>query len=70
MTPEPPAERRPVPFALGPRGLCPDCRFVRAIQSARGSTFWLCELSKSEPAYPRYPAQPRVHCAGFERGAR
>ncbi|HVS19881.1 MAG TPA: hypothetical protein VMT18_14845 [Planctomycetota bacterium] len=67
MTSERPPAPHPLPFAFGPRGLCPDCRHVRAITSERGSTFWLCELSKRDPAYPRYPPQPRVSCAGFER---
>lgn len=67
MTRDEPPPRRVVPFALGPRGLCPDCRHVRAITSERGSTFWLCERSKREPQYPRYPPQPRVSCEGFER---
>lgn len=67
MTNEKPPANRVVPWAAGPRGLCPDCRHVRAIQSERGSTFWLCERSKREPQYPRYPPQPRVSCTGFER---
>jgi hypothetical protein len=67
MTRETPAPR-PVPhFAPPPRGLCPDCRHVRAIHSERGSTFWLCERSRGEPIYPKYPPQPRVSCPGFER---
>jgi len=61
-------ETRPAPFAIGPRGLCPDCRHVRAIASGRGSTFWLCELSRRDPAFPRYPSQPRRVCSGFEAG--
>jgi hypothetical protein len=64
---DPTAPRREIPFAPPPRGLCPDCRHVRAITSERGSKFWLCELSKRDPRFPRYPPQPRVSCAGFER---
>ena len=46
-------------------GLCAHCRHGRPIEGAR-STFWLCERSRSDPAYPRYPRLPVVHCAGFE----
>ena len=68
MTREEPPKQKPVPFALGPRGLCPLCRHVRTITSGRGSTFWLCELSKRDPGFPKYPPQPRMTCAGFEGG--
>lgn len=48
-------------------GLCPRCIHVRRIESAKGSVFLLCERSKDDPRFPRYPPQPRVECAGFER---
>lgn len=67
MTRETPPPRPALHFAPSPRGLCPDCRHVRAIRSERGSTFWMCERSKAEPMYPKYPPQPRVSCTGFER---
>jgi hypothetical protein len=51
-------------------GLCDSCAHVRAVTSARGSTFLLCERSKSDPRYPKYPPQPVVRCAGFEPAAR
>ena len=35
------------------------------IRSGRGSTFWLCELSRTDPAFPRYPRLPVVRCTGF-----
>lgn len=51
----------------GPRaGLCPRCVHVRRVDSAVGSTFWLCQRSKREPQFPRYPPQPRMECSGFE----
>jgi hypothetical protein len=40
---------------------------VRTISSSRGSTFLLCELSKRDARFPRYPAQPRMVCGGYER---
>jgi hypothetical protein len=49
-------------------GLCGRCRHGRAIRSDRGSTFWLCRRSESDPRFPRYPALPVVACVGFEPG--
>lgn len=46
-------------------GLCARCRHGRAVAGAR-STFWLCERSRTDPAYPRYPRLPVVRCPGFE----
>ena len=39
-------------------GLCDSCRHQRLIQNTRGSTFSLCERSRTDPAYPRYPRLP------------
>jgi len=46
-------------------GLCRACRNARIVTSGRGSTFWLCELSRTDPAFPRYPPLPVVACDGF-----
>jgi hypothetical protein len=46
-------------------GLCAACTCARQIISARGSTFWLCERSKTDPTFPRYPRLPVVVCSGF-----
>jgi hypothetical protein len=40
---------------------------VRRIESAKGSVFWMCELSKQDERFPRYPVQPRMACPGFQR---
>ena len=48
-------------------GLCPHCPHVRKITSERGSLFLLCELSRSDARFPRYPAQPRMVCSGYPR---
>jgi hypothetical protein len=48
-------------------GLCSVCRHRRVTGNRRGSRFYLCELSKSDARFPRYPALPVVRCAGFER---
>lgn len=49
------------------RGLCPDCRHVKIVATDRGSTFLLCGRSRNDPRFSRYPPQPVVACAGFER---
>jgi hypothetical protein len=48
-------------------GLCAACVHARVITSGKGSHFWLCELSRVDPAFPRYPPLPVVRCSGFER---
>jgi hypothetical protein len=48
-------------------GLCADCRYRRTVKSARGSSFVLCDKSREDPAFPRYPRLPVVRCAGFAR---
>jgi hypothetical protein len=54
----------------GQPGLCGRCTHVKVISSARGSTFYLCRLSASDPDFPRYPAIPVVACRGFARADR
>jgi hypothetical protein len=48
-----------------PVGLCADCVHGRRIESDRGATFLLCELSLADPAFPKYPALPVLQCAGY-----
>ena len=50
-----------------PPGLCGTCRYSRRVVSGRGSVFWLCGRSASDPRYPRYPVLPVLQCDGFER---
>lgn len=51
-------------------GLCAACRHARAIVSAKGSEFWLCERSKADPSrFVKYPRLPVLRCGGFERVA-
>ncbi len=45
-------------------GLCSDCLYARKIETARGSTFYLCERSISDPTFPRYPPLPVLQCSG------
>jgi hypothetical protein len=51
-------------------GLCDTCVHQRVVKNTRGSTFSLCERSKTEPdKYPRYPRLPVTQCDGYERKA-
>ena len=47
-------------------GLCSECRHARAVETRRGSRFVLCELSRTDTRFPRYPRLPVLGCAGFE----
>jgi hypothetical protein len=48
-------------------GLCDSCIHQRIIRNTRGSSFSLCERSRTDPAYPRYPPIPVVECPGYVR---
>jgi hypothetical protein len=50
-------------------GLCSRCRHARPIQTRRGSSFVLCDLSRTDVRFPRYPGLPVIACAGFEAGS-
>lgn len=50
-------------------GLCAACVNARVVENRRGSRFWLCEVSRTDPAFPRYPRLPVLRCAGFAPGA-
>jgi hypothetical protein len=47
-------------------GLCRTCRYRLEIVSAKGSRFVLCERSKTDPRFARYPPLPVSRCAGYE----
>jgi hypothetical protein len=46
-------------------GLCATCVHARTIHSDRGAIFWLCELSATDPRFPKYPRLPVLACAGY-----
>jgi hypothetical protein len=46
-------------------GLCVDCLHARRVESDRGSSFLLCELSKSDPRFAKYPRLPVLSCTGY-----
>ena len=47
-------------------GLCDHCTHQRVVRSGRGSVFSLCERSRTDPDYPRYPRLPVRQCPGVE----
>jgi hypothetical protein len=59
-------DRPPQRQVSSPAGLCDRCLHLQLVQSARGSTFYLCRLSFSDPRFPRYPPIPVQACAGFQ----
>ena len=57
---------RRVPPGDDPSGLCGTCRHRRVTGNRRGSRFTLCELSKEDARFPRYPPLPVLRCRGYE----
>ena len=47
-------------------GLCGSCMHAQVVTSPRGSTFYLCRLSFTDPRFARYPRLPVVTCTGYE----
>ena len=47
-------------------GLCSRCQHTRLVESSKGATFLLCELSKTDPRFPKYPRLPVLACSGYE----
>jgi hypothetical protein len=47
-------------------GLCSICAHGQVVRSGKGSTFWLCELSRIDPRFRKYPPLPVRSCPGFE----
>lgn len=46
-------------------GLCADCQHCRIVRGER-STFYLCQRSLTDAAYPKYPPLPVIACRGYE----
>ena len=46
-------------------GLCATCAHARRVSTPR-SVFLLCEKSRVDSSYERYPRLPMVACAGYE----
>lgn len=52
--------------AKRPNGLCDSCLHQRVVENTRGSRFSLCERSRTDDAYPKYPRTPVLECRGWE----
>jgi hypothetical protein len=50
----------------GGAGLCDSCAHQRIVTNTRGSVFSLCERSRKDPDYPRYPRLPVLSCPGYD----
>ncbi len=48
-------------------GLCADCLHSRRLESERGSVFILCNLSQTDPRFPKYPRLPVLSCDGYKK---
>ena len=46
-------------------GLCATCEHSRKVKGAR-TTFWMCQLSATDPSFPQYPRLPVIRCRGYE----
>jgi hypothetical protein len=47
-------------------GLCRSCRWMRIVESGRGSRFYLCGRSRFDDRFARYPRLPVLRCVGYE----
>ena len=52
------------------RSLCEICALMREVVTPKGSRFLLCQLAKTDPAFPKYPPQPVVRCDGYREKER
>lgn len=48
-----------------PAGLCESCANVRAVDTRKGSRFYMCQLSEVDPRFPKYPRTPVLRCPGY-----
>jgi len=46
-------------------GLCATCEHAKILSSDRGSTFYRCGLSDTDPRFRRYPTLPVLKCDGY-----
>jgi hypothetical protein len=46
-------------------GLCDTCKHQKVVRNTRGSVFSMCERSKTDERYPKYPRLPVRQCPGY-----
>jgi hypothetical protein len=51
-------------------GLCAECANARVVESNRKSIFLLCELSRSDSRFAKYPRLPVLSCPGYQKKAK
>ncbi len=51
-------------FAAG-IGLCEQCAHQRLVRSERNADYLLCEYSKTDPVFEKYPRLPVRTCSAF-----
>jgi hypothetical protein len=51
-------------------GLCATCRHVKKNRSDRGSLFFYCRKSETDPSFSKYPRLPVLACPGYEKAPR
>jgi hypothetical protein len=52
---------------LNKLGLCATCRYRHMVKSAKGSFFVMCNLSKADNKFQRYPPLPLLKCDGYRQ---
>jgi hypothetical protein len=50
------------------QSLCETCAWMQEVVSPTGSRFLLCQVSKTDAAFPKYPPQPVVRCGVYQPG--
>jgi len=51
-------------------GLCDTCKHQKLVRNTRGSTFSMCERSKTDAHFPKYPRLPVRECVGYVNASR
>jgi hypothetical protein len=51
-------------------GLCDSCRHQKLIRNTRGGVFSMCERSKTDASFPKYPRLPVKECRGYVSASR
>jgi hypothetical protein len=54
------------PATLARVGLCASCVHASIVTSSKGSTFYLCRLSETDPHFRKYPVLPVRSCSGYQ----
>jgi hypothetical protein len=47
-------------------GVCFFCQHTQLVRTDRGSVFYQCQRSATDPRYPKYPRLPVPRCPGYE----